>query len=160
MNMTTAELNAVLAGLPEGHPARKGTNVQAPRTERPKSREPRPSDGYRSKLERDYASRLEFQRRGGQIQWWAHEPQRLRLAGGAYYKPDFAVLMPDGRLELHEVKGFWREAARVRIKVAAEMHPFMFVAATRDRGDWVFEYFHDCFYRVTAVAPVAGTEGT
>jgi hypothetical protein len=140
--MTTAEF---LASLPEGHPMRKAIST-------PKAREPRPSDGYRSKLERDYARRLEFQKRDGVILWWAHEPVRLRLAGGAYYKPDFAVMYPDGRIEMHETKGFSREAARVRIKVAAEHHPFRFVVVTRDKGEWQTETFSACFDRVAAPA--------
>ena len=36
------------------------------------------------------------------------------------YTPDVLIAPPTG-LELHEVKGFWQDDARVKIKVAAEM---------------------------------------
>lgn len=62
--------------------------------------------------------------------WW-YESVRLRLANGAWYTPDFVVMMHDGTLEMHEVKGFWREAARVRIKVAADNYPFKFIAVQK-----------------------------
>ena len=33
------------------------------------------------------------------------------------------------QMEMHEVKGFWQDDARVKIKVAAQMYPFRFLAA-------------------------------
>ena len=57
------------------------------------------------------------------ISSWYYEGVKLRLADGAYYTPDFLVVTSDGLLELHEVKGFYRTAAKVRIKVAAERFP-------------------------------------
>ena len=95
-----------------------------------------------NKLEAAYAEWLELQRRAGAIEWWAFEWIRLRLADGAWFKPDFAV-MKDGKLSLHETKGHWREAARVRIRVAADRYPFRFVAVTKDKltGEWTYEEF-------------------
>jgi hypothetical protein len=53
----------------------------------------------------------------------------LRLADKTFYSPDFAVLTKaDGTLEMHEVKGFWQDDARVKIKVAASIYPFKFIA--------------------------------
>ena len=81
----------------------------------------------------------------GQILWYKFEALKLRLADGAYYTPDFAVMTADGYIECHETKGFWREAGRVRIKVAAEHFPFRFVAvkmkAKKDGGGWEYEEF-------------------
>lgn len=93
-------------------------------------------------LESTYAQRLELERIAGVWQWWAFEAIKLRLATGAWYKPDFALIDAGGHLVLHETKGFWREAARVRIKVAAELFPcFRFVAVTRELktngGNWI-----------------------
>jgi hypothetical protein len=89
-----------------------------------------------------YASHLEALKRAGQVLWWRFEPMRLRLANGAWFKPDFGVKLRDGSLEFHETKGFWREAARVRIKVAAELFPFRFIAVTRKKGGgWAREEF-------------------
>lgn len=78
----------------------------------------------------------------GQVTWFDFEPFRMRLAEGAWFTPDFGVITGMGRLEFHETKGFWREAARVRIKVAARLYPFRFVACQRERGGiWKYEEF-------------------
>lgn len=75
---------------------------------------------YDSKLERDYARRLEMLKHAREIWDWMYHPMRLRLADGTYYTPDFLVVMPGGLVEFHETKGFMREAARVRLNVAAD----------------------------------------
>ena len=103
-----------------------------------------------NKWESRYAAEeLEPHRLTGEILWYAFEPFRIRLASGAWYKPDFAVVVQEKlhgvfvpSLEFHEVKGHWREAARVRIKVAAEAVPFPFVVVTRGKtGEWQRETF-------------------
>lgn len=94
-----------------------------------------------NKTEAAYASHLEGLKRAGGVLWYRFEPMRLRLANGAWYKPDFGVKLSDGSFEFHETKGFWREAARVRIKVAAELFPFRFIAVTRGGGNWKREEF-------------------
>jgi hypothetical protein len=98
-----------------------------------------------NKTEAAYASRLEMLRLGGEIARWDFEPCKLRLAGGTFYSPDFRVILPDGLVEFHEVKGFWRDDARVKIKVAAEQHPYRFVAVQKrrkkDGGGWKVEVF-------------------
>lgn len=96
--------------------------------------------------ETQYARELELRKRGGEIRDWRFEAIKLRLAAGAFYKPDFAVVGIGGEIELHEIKGFWREAARVRIKVAAEQYPwFRFIAlkhrTQRQGGGWEVEEF-------------------
>jgi hypothetical protein len=51
----------------------------------------------------------------------------------------------DGQIECHEVKGHWMDDARAKIKIAAEMYPFRFLAvrpkAKRDGGGWDVEVF-------------------
>lgn len=95
-----------------------------------------------NKTEAAYAGFLEARKIDRDILWWRREPMRLRLADGSYYKPDFGVLTRDCLFELHETKGFWREAARVRIKIAAELFPFKFIAITRAKGGgWEREEF-------------------
>ena len=77
--------------------------------------------------ERLYAQEeLEPRRLVGEIQWYGFEAMKIRLADGAYYTPDFAVLEVGGRLWFSEVKGFLRESALVRFKVAAGNAPFEF----------------------------------
>lgn len=103
-------------------------------------------DGSLNATETKYAAYLEQQKRGGQIVWYAFEPHKLRLADRTFYTPDFAVLTSSGELEYHEVKGFWEDDARVKIKVAAETHwMFRFIAvqpvAKKRGGGWSTEEF-------------------
>jgi hypothetical protein len=92
-------------------------------------------------LEADYARLLELRVRAGEVLWWSFEGFRLRLAEGAWFTPDFVVLLATGVLEFHETKGFLREAARVRLRVAAGMYPWGFVLVRRGKGGggWSFE---------------------
>lgn len=99
-------------------------------------------DKYKSGLERDYAERLQILYLGKEIQWWAYEPFRLRIGNGALYTPDFGVLDDKGQMWAHETKGRWMEAAKVRIKVASSVHPWLrFMAITRVKEKWKFEEF-------------------
>jgi len=97
--------------------------------------------GEMNKLEADYAAHLQSLKFSGLICDYAFEPIKLRLADRTFYTPDFAVITPDLTLEFHETKGFWEEDARVKIKVAAEQHPFKFIAIQRKRGEWIREEF-------------------
>jgi len=108
----------------------------------------RRAPGRMNKTEARYAARLALLKAGGAVQWCAFEPVKLRLADRTFYTPDFMVVAEDGTIEFHEVKGHWRDDARVKIKVAAEQFPmFRFVAAREDwRGgtvhwDWEIEEF-------------------
>lgn len=111
--------------------------------------EPKPRRGRMNKLETRYSSHLEALKiQSGVICWYEFEAFKIRLADGAWYTPDFTVMRWDlkggpPRVEFHECKGFWREAARIRIKVAADKYPFRFVAVTFDRktGEWQYEHF-------------------
>jgi hypothetical protein len=42
---------------------------------------------------------------------------------------------------MHEVKGFWQDDARVKIKVAASIYPFKFIAVKKAKGGWEREEF-------------------
>lgn len=63
----------------------------------------------------------------------------LKLADDCRLTVDFTYVNANGRLVFVDVKGgFWREDAKIKIKVAARMYPeFVFVVATRDKtGQW------------------------
>lgn len=96
-----------------------------------------------NKLEEKYAACLELGRRAGSILEYKFESVKLRLADKTFYTPDFMVVNADGVLEMHEVKGFWEDDARVKIKVAAETFPFHFKAITHKRGQWEVENFKE-----------------
>ncbi len=101
--------------------------------------------GVMNKTEAAYAAHLESQRIAGIVEWYAFEAITFKLAADTRYTPDFLVMLADGRLQCHEVKGFWRDDAKVKIKVAAEKFPLEFIAvrmkAKRDGGGWEVEEF-------------------
>lgn len=86
--------------------------------------------GTMNKTEARYASHLELLKSAGQVLWYEFEGITLKLAADTRYTPDFMVLLANGDLQAHEIKGFWREDARVKIKVAAAKFPLQFIAIT------------------------------
>jgi hypothetical protein len=101
--------------------------------------------GVMNKTEQAYAEHLELLRRDGFIEWFKFEGLKLRLADNCFYTPDFFVMDADKTLCAHEVKGYWQDDARAKIKIAADMYPFKFVAVTvkskKDGGGWNYEAF-------------------
>jgi hypothetical protein len=101
--------------------------------------------GERNKSEAAYEATLQARQIAGEVVWYRFEGVKLRLADNTFYTPDFAVMLANGHVELHEVKGFWADDARVKIKVAADQYPFRFIAVTarpkRDGGGWKVEEF-------------------
>lgn len=99
--------------------------------------------GTMNKTESLYAQRLEDERHVGTIYSWQFEAVKLRLADKTFYTPDFMVHVAEtNQIELHEVKGFWEDDARVKIKVAASRFPlFRFLAVTHRKGVWQVEDF-------------------
>jgi hypothetical protein len=95
--------------------------------------------GQMNKLEQKYADDLLLSQKSGGIEWFSFEAIKLKLADKTFYTPDFFVMRPNGELECHEVKGFWEDDARVKIKCAAEKFPFQFFAITLKRGEWQVE---------------------
>lgn len=94
-------------------------------------------------LENKYAHWLEGERLAGRIHAWKFEPLGLRLAERCTYNPDFLVIYPDGRTEIHEVKGHWEDDALVKIKVAAESFPWWYFKAVQLRGgQWQVREFN------------------
>jgi hypothetical protein len=94
-----------------------------------------------NKTESAYAQQLELLKRAGEIKSYKFEALKLRLADNTFYTPDFFVLSKDDVLEIHEVKGFWQDDARVKIKIAAELFPFRFKAIKRNGKGWKTEEF-------------------
>lgn len=101
----------------------------------------RPGD----KTESAYCQHLEQRKRAGEIAWYRFEGIKLRLANNTFYTPDFAVMLATGEMELHEVKGFWTDDARVKTKVAADQYPFRIIGVTvkpkKAGGGWKIEEF-------------------
>jgi hypothetical protein len=143
-DMTEAEILAKSARNRAG----RGKPVRASKAT-PESRQtpaaaiPEKRRGRMNKLETRYARDvLEINKALGEIEDFKFEAVKLRLATGAWFTADFIVWKKGGAVQLHEVKGHWREAARVRIKVAAELYPlFNFYAVRYVGGAWQTEAF-------------------
>jgi hypothetical protein len=96
-----------------------------------------------NQLEFRYALELEARKQAGAISDYRYEPMRLILAKRTSYLPDFLVLTADGEVEFHEVKGFMRDDAHVKLKVAAATFPFfrfwLVRAGKRGEPEWKVE---------------------
>lgn len=106
--------------------------------------------GGMNRTETEFAAVLEEWRIAGVIVWWRYEPFTLRVTDGfdgnhasVRYTTDFAVMLPDGEIELYEVKGFADEKDILRMKAAADVFPFTFrlvkKLAKKDGGGWSIE---------------------
>lgn len=93
-----------------------------------------------NKWESQYAMNLHCELLGGMISHWGFETVKIRLAKRTWYTPDFFIIR-DGKVEFHEVKGHWRDDARVKTKVAAEQCRWAtFYIVTKDKnGHWTKE---------------------
>lgn len=135
----------------QGHETRKANMAQSVSAKVPAAKGRKPADlllGYdvdrMNGLEARYAGRLEAMKRAGKLILWKFEEIKLRMADGTFYTPDFFIMLPDGSVGFHETKGFWRDDARAKIKIAAELYPmFFFVAVQWDTKakEWKFERF-------------------
>jgi hypothetical protein len=126
---------------------------------------PKTPKGTMNKTELEYSQHLQKLKLAGEIEDWAFEPETLKIGGDCRYTPDFRVIkqelhkqgMEDGSdwhqfggiVEFHEVKGTIRKKdsdttkpyieddALVKIKAAAELHPFKFIIIWKGRdGNW------------------------
>lgn len=101
--------------------------------------------GEMNKTEAAYAEHLRALQLAGEIEWFAYEAMKFKLAKNTFYTPDFIVMLADGALEAHEVKGFWEDDARVKVKVASDTFPIRFVAlkpiSKKNGGGWCVEEF-------------------
>ena len=105
---------------------------------------PRHKRGEMNKTEARFAQHLELLQRAGEVLWWKFEHIKLRLADATFYDVDFFAVNSDSELVAYEVKGFWRDDAKVKIKVAQEIYPFKFIAVTEIKGGGWKE---ECFFR-------------
>lgn len=101
--------------------------------------------GQMNKTETEYYQYLKTLEQANEIIWFKFEGLKFKLADNTTYTPDFVVMNKDRLIELHEVKGYWMDDARVKIKVAADMYPFKFLAikkrAKKHGGGWEIEEF-------------------
>lgn len=96
---------------------------------------------FSSKLEYDFARELDHQELLGNITQWWYSPCKFILAAGkaCTYTPDFMTIDAQGFVRFFEVKGYWREDARIKSKIFAEKFPFELTIVTREKGQWKYE---------------------
>lgn len=100
--------------------------------------------GEMNKTEARFAQLLELERHAGKVQWWKFEGIKLMLAKNTSITVDFALLPDTGILTMIDVKGskaMVTDDARAKMKVAAELYPFVFkLAYPRAKGEgWDIE---------------------
>lgn len=105
----------------------------------------RPQDTGPNKTELAYGQLLELRKRAGDILDYGFERFKLRLADRTFLTVDYYVINKDLELEFHEVKGFWEDDARVKMKVVAALYPhFKFIAVYKNKdapSGWAYEEF-------------------
>lgn len=107
-----------------------------------KGQVPRRTPGQMNGLEKSYAETILTPRKlaGEIIEWW-FEAITLKLADDCRYTPDFLVMLADHSLECHETKGFMRDDAQIKLKLAAQTFPFRFLLCKKQTkkqgGQWV-----------------------
>ena len=97
----------------------------------------RPTPGVMNKTEAKYAEQLEAWKLAGSVVAWWFEPFSLKLAERTHYRPDFLVWYATGALVIVEIKGFWRDDAKAKFKIAREKFPcFQWAALRKVKGGW------------------------
>ncbi len=114
--------------------------------------------GTMNKVEAKYAAHLDGLQRAGEIEWFKFEGVTLKLAPDCRLTVDFFVMLNDGTLEAHDVKGtkrkmssgmavgytyFAEEDAIIKIRTAAELFPFRFCVVYFTPSGWGRKDFSD-----------------
>ena len=94
--------------------------------------------GEMNRMEKAFAGELDLWKIAGEIQEYQFESVKLKLAKGCYYTPDFLVVKD--HIYFYEVKGFMRDDAAVKLKIAARLFPWaQFILVTQDGSGWKFQ---------------------
>ena len=100
---------------------------------------PSHTPGVMNKTERAYADCLDMQIRLGHVTAWWFESVKLRIAKRCWLTFDFLILYPNGRFAFHDTKGWTREDALIKAKVAAEKFPWPVFFVKRNAGAWEYK---------------------
>ena len=106
----------------------------------------------KNKTETAYEAHLNLRKITGEVVWFQFEGITFKLGPDCKYTPDFPVMLTDGTLEIHEIKGTekrkklsgegysvprFEDDARAKIAVAASMFPFVFKVVFKIDGNWI-----------------------
>ena len=89
--------------------------------------------GQMNKTESEYEKVLALKKQMGDIVWYKFEGIKFRLADNTFYTPDFSVMLANGEMQIHEVKGYMMDDANVKIKVESELYPFRFFLVRKQK---------------------------
>lgn len=82
---------------------------------------------YRSRWEANYARYLDYLKAAKLIKSWSHEPETFWfekiLRGTRSYLPDFLVVENNDEKIYHEVKGWFDQRSKTKLKRMAKYHP-------------------------------------
>lgn len=82
---------------------------------------------FRSSWEANYGRYLQWLKERGEIREWEHEPETFWFdavkRGVRTYLPDFRVWENNGESRLHEVKGWFDDRSKTKLKRMAKYHP-------------------------------------
>lgn len=103
---------------------------------------------FKSQWEKEYAGHLLAMTLSKEIVDYRYERASFVLVPasetqrGVRYVPDFLVIYPDGRMEIHEVKGHWRPGAKHKVKSLANLiKPIPVYVVRKEKGVWTRERF-------------------
>jgi hypothetical protein len=103
-------------------------------------------DGEMNKTEQRYDDHLKALQMAGEIAWYRFEGIKLKLADNTFLTVDFFVMMANGELQAHDVKGakaIVQDDSWAKIKIAASMYPFRFFLCfpkpMKQGGGWTIE---------------------
>lgn len=97
----------------------------------------KPTPGTMNAWEKEHARTLFDRHQADEISGYYYERFRFEIGHRCLYIPDFVILHSNGTFGAEEVKGFMRDDANVKIKVAARMYPqIVFTLWTKKDGDW------------------------
>lgn len=96
-----------------------------------------------NRTEQSYATYLEGLYLSRQILWYGYEAVRVRIGHDCFLTPDFLVMYPDHRLELHELKGrkgkgfYAEEDAVVKARAVGSRFPIpIYIIWQQPDGSW------------------------
>lgn len=81
---------------------------------------------YHSALEASYAKDLDWMKKAGEIKEIVPQFKLSLDINGTHianYFMDFKVVLPDGRIEMHEVKGYETNEWRMKWRIAIALFP-------------------------------------
>jgi hypothetical protein len=121
-------------------PLLAGAPVEDTRDKAPKGKMRNVRQRKMNKTEREFSVLLEARKVRGELVEWRFEGVRLLWGGGMTYTADFSARRPDGKIEIHEVKGdhiFDRDTVRFKGCRAEWLQWFIFYFHQRTKdGRW------------------------